>query len=138
MPEPFHIWLEGPITDPAALDRFPLGTACVDDVGTIRTRRYGNTHMAGGWWSHKGDNPLNGTELTERGTRPVWIIHISMSEREPIEVGCYVVAQPLHPETVHAPERHRVEAVHDDSVLLAGVGHVSVKTAGLVRVPPPE
>lgn len=139
MPEPFHIWLEGPITDPEKLDQATKqGDVCVDDVGTIRQRRYGNRLMPGGWTA-QGNSPLSSAELTEKGTRPVWVIRVAMSMREPIEPNCYVVANGGHSASDCAPVRQRVEAVHDDgTVLLAGVGHVTVKTAGLVRVPPPE
>jgi len=74
--EPLAVWLDGPITDPQALDAERQGTVCTDDVGEIRQRRYADTHLRAGWTS-RGCDPLTSTELTERGTRPVWVVRFA-------------------------------------------------------------
>jgi hypothetical protein len=65
---------EGPITDPTVLEAQVQGTVAIDDVGTIRQRRYSNSVMEGGWTMH-GCSPLTSVELVRDG-RPVWLLQV--------------------------------------------------------------
>ena len=74
MSAPREPYWEGPYLFPEELDNATRqGDVCIDDVGTMRQRRYGNTHMGGGWTQY-GCDPLTSRELLENGTRPAWVL----------------------------------------------------------------
>lgn len=76
MIEPETPYWDGPYLDTAKLDAETVqGDVCIDDVGTTRQRRYGNTHMGAGWTQY-GCDPLTTRELLEDGKRPVWVLRM--------------------------------------------------------------
>ncbi len=76
MSEPNTPYWEGPYLVPEELaNATKQGDVCIDDVGTLRQRRYGNTHMDGGWTQY-GCEPLTHRELLEDGKRPAWVLRI--------------------------------------------------------------
>ena len=76
MTEPGTPHWEGPYLDHVLLDNATYqGDVCIDDVGTIRQRRYGNTHMGGGWTQY-GCGPLSSKQLLEDGERPAWVLRM--------------------------------------------------------------
>lgn len=72
--EPGTPYWEGPYLDADLLDRDTYeGDICIDDVGTMRQRRYGNSLMGGGW-TQFGCGPLSSQQLLEDGERPAWVL----------------------------------------------------------------
>lgn len=71
------------LTDAAATGRviwtaqdlaaLPFGSVVVDDRGTARQKRRGDTHMPYGW-TQAGNGPLSDTELADG--RPMLIVHV--------------------------------------------------------------
>lgn len=69
---PSDVWLEGPVTDAAALKEERQGAVCIDDEGVVRQLRHPNPLMGHGWTAW-GNAPLRPEELV-RGGKPVWLV----------------------------------------------------------------
>lgn len=109
---------EGPISDATMLDAMPQGSVAIDDVGSMRQLRFGNSYMGGGWTAH-GNDPLSSRELVEDGARPVWVMRGREMRKGPSKTATPSIDQPTtednqgtvafpstddpHPDTDHNP-----------------------------------
>ena len=80
MSEPLQPYWDGPYLDDLVLDEATRqGDVCIDDVGTMRQRRYSDSWMEGGW-THYGCAPLSSKQLLDGGKRPAWVLRFGKKE----------------------------------------------------------